>query len=338
MSDTYEARVLADSISPDGVRLVTMVCVYPRFIHAEMLRHRVFAHSVGSSRAIPPEDTTRLDGSVKKGLLTRVMERPFVPDFARRVKGMGFGESLNEHDAERATEAWLRARDEAVRQARILVELDVAKASVNRVLEPYMWVTDIITATEWSNFFALRQPSGDGRVPDQAFPAQPEFQIIARMMRDVMKASEPTPLEYGQWHTPLVDKGSSWDMIGARASAGRCARASFEKQDEIETVEQSLARQAMLADGGHWSPMEHVARPIHRDDVVSDYGRRWCLVPQPDVGVAGAATEEGRCWSDDILSRTWAGHLRGWVPLRKLYENEHDRSLMIADRPEVEAL
>ena len=50
----FSARVLLDSVSPAGVRLTTMEARYPRFIHSELLTHRVFSrNSSSSSRAVP---------------------------------------------------------------------------------------------------------------------------------------------------------------------------------------------------------------------------------------------------------------------------------------------
>ena len=50
MSDTYEARVLADSISRDGVRLVTILATFPRFLLAEWNTHRVFGRNSSVAR------------------------------------------------------------------------------------------------------------------------------------------------------------------------------------------------------------------------------------------------------------------------------------------------
>ena len=53
------ARVVADSISPEGRRLTTFVLTYPRFIHAEFMTHRVFSRNAASSRAIPAKKIRR---------------------------------------------------------------------------------------------------------------------------------------------------------------------------------------------------------------------------------------------------------------------------------------
>ena len=92
-----------------------------------------------------------------------MLTNPFVPDFNKRVRGMGVGEALNEDDAKRAREAWIVASYKAMDAARVLIDLDVDKSRINRLLEPWMWHTCITTSTEWGNFFGLRQPSGDGQ-------------------------------------------------------------------------------------------------------------------------------------------------------------------------------
>ena len=257
---SYAAEVLADSIC-DGDRLITVQVTFPRFILAEVNTHRVFSRNSASSRAIPPEKH-----------IERILDEAFVPDvFCQRVKGMGQGQPVEDQD--HALNAWLDARDFAVRQARILIDLDVAKSHVNRLLEPFMWHTAIISATEWENFFALRCPVGDE--VDLAFPAQPEFQWTAIKMRTAMRASEPTELGKDEWHLPLVDAEArriaresseqepTWDASRwlCLVSAGRCARVSFDRAGETEEPLQSYNRAERLLDSGHLSPFEHQATP-----------------------------------------------------------------------------
>lgn len=44
------ATVLADSISEHGNRISTFELTYPRYIHAEVMTHRVFNRNASSSR------------------------------------------------------------------------------------------------------------------------------------------------------------------------------------------------------------------------------------------------------------------------------------------------
>ena len=50
-----KAKVLARSINPQGDELITYLLVYPRFIHSELMTHRMFSRNSASSRAIPFE-------------------------------------------------------------------------------------------------------------------------------------------------------------------------------------------------------------------------------------------------------------------------------------------
>jgi hypothetical protein len=188
-----KAEILADSISPAGVRLTTLLCEYPRFIHSELMTHRVFSRNAASSRAIPPEKQ-----------IQRIIDDPFVPVFGSRVAGMGEGE-LDDLSQDAARRTWLLARDSAVDYAKVLNKLGTDKSRINRLLEPFSWITVIITATEWSNFFALRDHPA----------AQGEFQQLARAMREAMDVHTPRELRHGQWHLPLVKIGgrtTDWEV------------------------------------------------------------------------------------------------------------------------------
>src|SRR3954469_8833727 len=111
----YDAKILADSISPDGVRLSTFEITFPRFILAEVNTHRVFSRNSASSRAIPTEKN-----------IQRVAEDPYVPEtFNARVKGMGVGEAFDGEQAEAARNDWLEASADAIRHARFQNELGV---------------------------------------------------------------------------------------------------------------------------------------------------------------------------------------------------------------------
>lgn len=267
---SYEVKILADSISVDGIRLTTLQVTFPRFILAEVNTHRVLSRNSASSRAIPTEK-----------IIDRVREDPFIPEtFNKRVKGMGVGDELDSNDQDACRGDWLVACDNAILVAQEIMDRGVDKSRVNRLLEPFMWHTAIITATEWENFFALRDHPA----------AQPEFQIVARMMKEAMTASKPTQLELGMWHLPLVlasemvESGDheKWAMI----SAGRCARVSFDTHENYEFPEVSYERAERLMTSGHMSPFEHQATPVRLGEL------------------------------------RWSGNFRGWTQFRKTLPNE----------------
>ena len=47
-----EAKIIADSTIRQGHRITTFLLTYPRFIHSELMTHRMFSRNSASSRAI----------------------------------------------------------------------------------------------------------------------------------------------------------------------------------------------------------------------------------------------------------------------------------------------
>ena len=152
------AEIVTDSIC-NGYRITTMLLTYPRFIHSELMTHRMFSRNSASSRAIPFEKMVKM-----------VEEDPFIPiAWQKDHKGMQGTEYLtSEADLSACVNRWLAARDEAVFQTKGLHDIGLTKQLCNRILEPFMWHTVLLTGTEWENFFELRCPqyhtpvSGDG--------------------------------------------------------------------------------------------------------------------------------------------------------------------------------
>ena len=239
----FAARVLADSVSPAGVRLTTLEVRFPRFILAEVNTHRTFSRNSASSRAVPT-----------KKMIERVLENPAMPvEWGVNKAGMSASEILTEEQAELAKEEWLRARDSAVQHVRALQELNVHKQVINRILEPYMWHTVIITATEWENFFTLRLAEN----------AQPEIRVAARLMFDAKAASDPKAVGLGAWHLPLVqdDERALPIAVLKKVSAARCARVSYLTHDGKRDIEKDIELCQRLLSDRHMSPFEHVAMP-----------------------------------------------------------------------------
>lgn len=254
--DQPQARVLADSVSPDGHRLTTLEVTFHRFVLAEFNTHRVLSRNSASSRAIP----------VAKQI-EKVREHPAIPvSFPAEQKGMQGGEELTGDARKHAISAWMYARDRAVETVGSLVGLEVHKSVANRLLEPFMWHTVIVSGTDWDGFWAQRcSPL-----------AQPEIRVAAEAMKAAYDASEPFPMAAVQWHAPLLRSEDFEDIerfaevqqvgyeeIAKRVSTARCARVSYLTHDGQRSVEADLVLYDRLvsADPGHWSPLEHVATP-----------------------------------------------------------------------------
>jgi thymidylate synthase ThyX len=298
----FDAKVLADSVSPAGHRLTTLEATFPRFILAEFNTHRVFSRNSASSRAIPVAKQLR-----------RVLDDPYVPiEFGSNKPGMQAGPALTGAARDAAEAEWLKARDDAVRHVLGLITspenvagfedlhecleaaqgalkeppaewLNVHKQVANRLLEPFMWHTVIVSSTTWSNFFNLRCH------PD----AQPEIRLIATKMRDAVERSVPTRLAPDEWHLPLIgeaerEEASSPEEL-TKIAIGRCARVSYLTHAGTRDLSADVALYDRLLESGHMSPMEHVARPM-----------------------TAAEFERGE----------WSGNFQGWIAHRKLIPGE----------------
>ena len=146
-----QAKVIADSLSPQGHRLTTLEVVMPRYILAEFNTHRVLSKNSASSRAIPFNK-----------MVKNVKENPFIPIAWQKdhkgMQGTEYFQSENGDNSHKLIEGWLAARDSAIQIAEGLHNSDVTKQLCNRLLEPFMWHKVLVSGTEWENFFNLRCP------------------------------------------------------------------------------------------------------------------------------------------------------------------------------------
>lgn len=244
------ARVIADSISPEGRRLTTLEVVMHRFVLAEFNTHRAFSRNSSSSRAIPVSRT-----------LAR-LTTPAVPlSWPREQKGMQGGDEID--NPAQARDVWLAARDDAIRHARRLADLGVHKSVVNRLVEPFMDHTVVVTATDWDGFWQQR------RSP----LAQPEIRAVADAMYAAWYGSLPLPVDYMDWHLPYITDADKAEIPPERwqaVSAARCARTSYltHAGHRDWTADDTLYRKLRSAQPPHWSPMEHVATPAYPGEIV----------------------------------------------------------------------
>jgi thymidylate synthase ThyX len=245
----FSARILLDSISPSGVRLTTMEATFHRFILPEFNTHRAFSRNAASSRAIP----------IRK-VIAAVRSDPAWPIFwGKNQTGMAARAEIGEAARLRARAEWQRALDNALESAERLAsaDIDLHKQLVNRILEPFAWITVIVSATEWANFFTQRCH------PD----AQPEIHHLAELMLEAYRASTPREIGPGDWHLPLIqpDERTLDSVTVRKISVARCARVSYLTHDNVRDLTKDLELYDRLMSGGangHWSPTEHIATPL----------------------------------------------------------------------------
>lgn len=282
-----DVKIIADSVSPAGKRITTFQLRYQRFFHSELMTHRMFSRNASSSRAIP----------VAK-IIKQVWSDPAMPTYWGSNKaGMQAGDQLTGWRRKLAEAVWVGTGRVACTASWAMMKAGMHKQIANRMLEPWQYISVVVTATEWDNFFALRDHKD----------AQPEFRDLAHAMKVAMDASTPTRVEVGEWHLPYVSQneielaktlGYAEDL--PKFSAARCARVSYNKHDgtkptpaeDLELYNQLMTRPYTdkrgntYGDGDpiHASPVEHQATP--------------------------ACPE----WQ--------SGNFRGWVQLRKEIENK----------------
>jgi hypothetical protein len=258
----WQCEILADSIGPHGYRLTTFEVEFPRMVLADYTRHRALSYSFESTRARPTEL-----------LIEQVREDPYVPQARKRAKGMGGGEPLGPWEQADFKMWWRKAARDAADNAERL--LFIGKEHCGRILEPFAWISGIISGTEWENFFALRCPP-EGEAPDNKYPAQIELLIIASKQRELYRTNAPERLDYGDWHLPLVgieEYTPDADRYWAHVAAGRIATISFKKHHLQGTPDEGAERwESKLAPLAHWSPGEHPAKVVGHNDPLIDTG------------------------------------------------------------------
>lgn len=295
------AKVISDSIHKDN-RITSFELVYPRIIHAELMTHRLFSRNAASSRAIP---------IMKK--IKMIWKNPFVPTkWGSNQKGMQAGKDLDGFKKTAAKIAWLTASKFACVFALLLYKIGLHKQLTNRVLEPFEWYKVVVTATEFDNWFWLRNHKD----------AQPEIQILAKLMFQCMKYNEPLRIKKGEWHVPYIirervgkgrikyyindvdyaisDPISLDDAI--KVSMSCCAQVSYRLTDMSLEKAQRIYDRLISSTPVHASPSEHQATPI--------YNKVNTPLKQTQDGVTHL----------DKKGNLWSGNFKGWVQYRQTLE------------------
>jgi hypothetical protein len=278
------ARVIADSVSPTGQRLITVEANMHRFVLAELNTHRMFSRNSASSRAIPLTVTLR-----------KVSDTPAWPlVWPAEKKGMQGGSALegqdlaDAHQLFREVHSFVTQRLAAYLEEHPEAEHRLHKSVVNRLLEPFAWHRVIITATDWANFFDLRcSPL-----------AQPEIQAAAYAIRDAIEQSRPQEVGYDEWHQPYVRQEDRQELenmglapeVANQVSVARCTRVSYLTHDRRRDLTEDLALYEKLVSETppHASPLEHVARPVPDGKQPPGNLRGWAQLRHSVLGPAPA--------------------------------------------------
>ena len=257
------AHIIQDSINANGTRITTFELEYPRFIHSELMTHRVFSRNAASSRAIP----------VSK-VLEMVKYTPAMPvrfganQAGMQDQGVDFDAGI-QLDATSscllpAKDVWRIAARVAANYSKAFADAGYHKQVCNRITEPYQWMKTVVTSTDYENWFWLRDHKD----------ADPTICALAEKMYDCFINSAPKQLKPGEWHVPYIDRqrrdsdGKLFYFTGMTAlniedalkiSASCCAQTSYRKTDDTLEKAELVFKRLIESEPVHASPIEHQA-------------------------------------------------------------------------------
>lgn len=308
------AKVITDSISKHtSQRITTFELEYPRFIHSELMTHRLFSRNSASSRAIPINTMIQL-----------IEKNPAMPiHWGQNQSGMQAKQEVSQDLKEDAVFFWDAAKNDAIASAKCLSGVGIHKQIVNRLLEPFQYIKVLVTATDFNNWFNLRLH------PD----AQPEIQELAKVMYEALSLSEPMELSYGEWHLPYIERERDEEGLlnyfvykednilreqvkyylklteAQKISCSCAAQVSYRKQDMSIEKAINIYDKLVNSEPVHASAFEHCATPIHK--VYYEYG----MVDFGTLveGITHINTSMQAC----------SGNFTNWIQYRQLIPN-HD--------------
>lgn len=277
-------KVIEDSLSGHrGERLTTLEVRFPKIILPEVLTHRVFSRNTASSRAIP---ISKMIKSCRADM--------YVPKhWGANQSGMQAHKEVSNTRKHIAKVVWITAAYIAMAFTWLLSKLGLHKQVANRLLDPFVHVTMIITSSEWGNFLKLRNHED----------AEPNIRNLAELIADALRSSEPKLLKEGEWHLPYVTEKQRREYSCDEQvviSTACCASVSYKTVDgKPMTLERAyrIYNKLIASCPAHASPCEHQATP--------------------DVGKFVGFTEDffpANKWGNRYLH----GNLRGWMQHRKM--------------------
>jgi thymidylate synthase ThyX len=242
-----------------GKEIITFQLKYWRAIHSEVLTHRVFSRNASSSRAIPTAK-----------LLEAIRSKPVKPvHWGANQSGMQAHEECDALVADPTTgellhreEAWERAAAHAAGWGEAFANAGYHKQITNRLIENFGTISVVCTATEWANWYELRDHED----------AQPDIRDLAHTMLQAYEQSTPRVIKHSgaggdarAWHLPYVSKEERMhypvcDLLAM--SAARCARVSYlthDKQNPTLEADVALYERLVSSRPLHASPLEHQA-------------------------------------------------------------------------------
>ncbi len=309
-------------------KVVTFAFEYPRFIHAELMTHRVFSRNAASSRAVPV-----------KALVDMVYNRPAMPThWGKNQPGMSAKEECNNPVEVLPNvflpreQAWQYGASFAGNLALAFDKAGYHKQIVNRLTEPFQRFRVIVTTTELDNFLHLRNHE----------EAQPEIQKVAQGVANILgyvddgletllEKATPEVLHPGEYHTPYVDHDRDEEGTlryyvqsesgpfyltlteAMKISSSCAAQVSYRKLDDSIDKAESVYHRLVTSQPVHASPFEHQCTPMGLDcfDLENPQQQALMLEVLQHPGVTHV----------DNKGRIWSGNFCGFIQHRQLIPN-----------------
>ena len=288
--------------------IFTLVCEYPRVVHAQLLTHNMFSKNSSSTRAVP------IAAAIKQ-----IEANPAQYIWTEKQSGMQ-GALSTDDQAEVYNAVFDWAKSAAIEHTLELVKQGAHKQNAGRLLEPFQNIKIVLTSTEWENWDWLRDHED----------AQGEIADLARAIKHARDNAKVMELTAGEWHVPFVnryrcpeygdltyylDDENQTELTVEEAkliSMSVCAQVSYRKEDY--TIEKAAKMKGMLLNGSkvHASPFEHQAMPV--SSYIEDTGSN--------------DPYEFESWEKGVthLDRTGnfcSANFRNWIQHRQLIKN-HD--------------
>jgi len=301
MDSGITAEMIAHSKAPDGSEMISIKTNAPKFLDAEIEKHRMISSNSSSDRAIP---------------MNKMVERPwFNPvDIRLNEKGMQGYRSTSELEAT-TFRAALSALHQSVCDMLSLFP-HIHKQHLNRYLLGFSFQSKIMTGTldQWEYLLNLRDS------PD----ADPAVQDLAKCIKVCIAGSKPVSLGSGSWHVPYykdghwmplhanqngvqVDEHNNPLDVALKISAARCARTSYDNFTGGRSVkEEDIKLHDWLVNNFHETPLEHQATPMKCS----------ALGMCPELEDFSEDAETGVTHLDRELNQ-WSANYKGWIQYRK---------------------
>ena len=311
ITDNYEyinVRLIAHSTSDLDNQIATFELEYPRYIHSEIMTHRMFSRNAQSSRAVPVAKTSEINAlNPVKPLL-----------WGKNKAGMSSVEELEGSELLVAKMHWSNAAEESFNRSKQMSDAGLHKQWANRITEWCSRIKVVVTATEWDNYFWLR---------DDEDAAQPEIVYLARKMKEVLNASTPELLSPGEWHTPYVEHKRGADGVlryfdtngnqltteeALKISASCCGQVSYRKLDDSKEKALEIYQKLFSGPKPHLSPVEHQATPI-------DHHKMTNFTNSSDP----FSWEHGITHMDSNYD-LWSANFKGWIQYRQILSTVGD--------------